>query len=271
MYTSHCKPGLASGHGPPPVTHQYRSIWQDVPAASSRKVRRCRNVAGYSNLTSHVPEYVKDPSLRVPALEVHGNLAKLHQTSVVIKGFDSEALFKAWKASQRDQILQFKHQRSRAIDLSSMQQLPADPCITLWDSEYPKHYGSEIRGLECVEAQGAPVAFEVTGFTVTSKRARANVRLLGMQSDLDGSLVLAVRRPYIPLFRGSHPRSHDQTQATPRQAQTWSNVLKATGGGREGSARYHGPKQTGSGEDVEIDIPLRRPLRMRGHVDVIRM
>lgn len=143
-----------------------------------------------------------------------------------------------------------------------------DLSITLWDTRYLKQFGSAVRGLECIEANGSPVTFEVTGFTFSSKKSRANVRLLGIQSEKDGSLVLAVRKPYIPLFSDRQRVCNASGSADDSVGQIVSVVDKG-----KRSQELQDPL---GGDYVparkvdEVDVPLQRPMRLRGHVKIIR-
>lgn len=56
------------------------------------------------------PRYIEYPSQRVQALDVTDNLEKLHQTAVVISGFDRSALVTAWTKVQHAGAIESKHQ-----------------------------------------------------------------------------------------------------------------------------------------------------------------
>lgn len=135
----------------------------------------------------------------------------------------------------------------------------------LWDTRYLRQFGNAIRGLECIEAAGAPVTFEVTGFTVSSKAPRANVRLLGIQSEQDGTLVLAVRKPHIPLHckRQSSESNNVDAAMGQRSAVTYKGQDMA-------ELKYRPLQEQRNSKMSEVDVPLQRPLRLRGHVEVIR-
>ena len=155
-----------------------------------------------------------------------------------------------------------------------LKQLPDRPGVTLWDSRYPKQFGTEIRGLECIEAEGSPVAFEVTGFTVSSNAARANVRLLVMQSELDGSLVLAVRKPHITLLRGSQCRYLIHMGSVTGLEQDHIDGSNCTAFGQTAVATSDKMAWSEGGEHgecAEVDWPLKRPLRLHGRVEIINI
>lgn len=137
-----------------------------------------------------------------------------------------------------------------------MQEPQDDLSITLWDAR--KQFGGAVRGLECIEADGSPVTFEVTGFAVSSRKARANIRLLGIQSEKDGSLVLAVRKPYISLH------SNRQRGFTTNCIADES-VVQISERSQDVIHKYL-PRS----KIDEVDVPLHRALRLRGHVKVIR-
>lgn len=96
---------------------------------------------------------------------------------------------------------------------------------------------------------------------------RANVRLLGIQSEQDGTLVLAVRKPHIPLHckRLQFRESNSFVDAAMRQrsAVTYKGQDMA-------ELKYRPLEEHRNTKTSEVDVPLQRPLRLRGHIEVIR-